>query len=478
MIGAIEKYNITADNIYNWDEKGYLIGQASATKRIMSCEALDSGRIKYASQDGNREFISLLACIRATGTAIPPTLIYKGDSNTLQDTWLEDYGCTIPAHFGISPNGWSCDAIGRNWLTSVFDRYTQNGIRTRRLLIVDGHSSHVNIEFINLCDSLRIIILILPPHSTHRLQPLDVSLFAPLARYYTNGLNELMFNSLGMTSISKRIFWSVFWPAWQAAFSENNILSGFRKTGIWPYNPDITLSKITKPLPIPILDDIQSVKTPITCRAIRRTQRLYYNAPSSILLRKIFKSNEQLASQHSINTHVIQGLTTTLKNERKRRYRGKRLNLTGEESSGPQLYSPSRIAKARELQSQKEADEVQKQQKIADKKALAATKKLQKETDKALKAIAVLQRRKAVADAKAQKAQDKQAQAEAKKAYTTPKKKQSNHIRASIAPSIVARRSYKASNVRESNVAVAVAKEPLLATSRGRRVHRPQRFEI
>ena len=61
-------------------------------------------------------------------------------------------------------------------------------------------------EFILLYNKLRIIILILPLYSIYRLQPLDILLFALLARYYTNGLIELIYNSLGMTLISKRIF--------------------------------------------------------------------------------------------------------------------------------------------------------------------------------------------------------------------------------------------------------------------------------
>ena len=67
-----------------------MIGHASATQRIVSLEALKSGRIKYACEDGSREFISLLACISADGIALPPSLVYKGDSSSLQDTWLED----------------------------------------------------------------------------------------------------------------------------------------------------------------------------------------------------------------------------------------------------------------------------------------------------------------------------------------------------------------------------------------------------
>jgi len=53
LINAIEKYNITADNIYNVDEKGFLIGQASASKRVMTRTAFESGRILGARQDGS-----------------------------------------------------------------------------------------------------------------------------------------------------------------------------------------------------------------------------------------------------------------------------------------------------------------------------------------------------------------------------------------------------------------------------------------
>ena len=90
----------------------------------MSVEALRSGRIQYASEDGSREFISLLAYISADGTSLPPPLIYKGDSGDLQDTWLEDWVSEHQAHFASSPNGWSYNALGLNWLRTVFNHYT------------------------------------------------------------------------------------------------------------------------------------------------------------------------------------------------------------------------------------------------------------------------------------------------------------------------------------------------------------------
>jgi hypothetical protein len=52
LIKAIENYNITAENIYNWDEKALLIGLARTLKRIMAKSMYDSGRIRAAKQDG------------------------------------------------------------------------------------------------------------------------------------------------------------------------------------------------------------------------------------------------------------------------------------------------------------------------------------------------------------------------------------------------------------------------------------------
>ena len=101
------------ENIYNWDEKGFIIGYTNATKRIMSREALRSGRVKNARQDGNREFISLLACICADGTTLPAGLIYQGASYDLQDTWLDDFNSNDEvAYFAASANGWSCNSLG------------------------------------------------------------------------------------------------------------------------------------------------------------------------------------------------------------------------------------------------------------------------------------------------------------------------------------------------------------------------------
>ena len=66
--------------MYNWDEKGFLIGIASELIRIITKKIYDSKKIKGAAQDSSQEFISLLAIIYANGTKILLALIYKGTS--------------------------------------------------------------------------------------------------------------------------------------------------------------------------------------------------------------------------------------------------------------------------------------------------------------------------------------------------------------------------------------------------------------
>src|SRR4051794_25605790 len=126
-------------------------------------------------------------------------------------------------------------------------------------------------KFIDLADRLHILVLIIPPHSIHHLQPLDVGCFSPLATAYTNELNSLMYKSLGMVSLSKRMFWSLFNSAWAASFTEANITSAFAATGIFLYNPSIVLNKIQKPLPKspPKPTTTESpAKTPISCHSV------------------------------------------------------------------------------------------------------------------------------------------------------------------------------------------------------------------
>ena len=70
-----------------------------------------------------------------------------------------------------------------------------------RLLICDGHNSHITGTFIGHCMDHDILLFILPPHSSHLTQPLDVGVFRPLKKYMAKELQPLI--STGITQIQK-----------------------------------------------------------------------------------------------------------------------------------------------------------------------------------------------------------------------------------------------------------------------------------
>ena len=342
---VIEKYRITAENIYNFDEKGFLMGFGRTMKRIMTQEALKLGRIKKLKQDGSREFISILACISAIGKWISPLLIYKGESGDLISTWVDEVKTDSQAHFTISSNGWSNNAIGLVWLKKVFERYTKPTRTTqKRLLIVDGHSSHVNIAFVDWANQHGIILLILPPHTTHRLQPLDVGLFQPLSTYYSIELNTIMNDSVGMISMTKSFFWPLFKRAWDKAFTEANIQSAFHKAGIWPTDSIHIIKAIARPIISSPIKAPGILKAPRSAKSIRYFRIAYEKNPIEDKVKTLFTTMLQLSSQVAVLTHQNKGLHKAIGLQKKKNKKGVWLNLCGQENKDIiNCYSPTTV---------------------------------------------------------------------------------------------------------------------------------------
>lgn len=186
----LDEHQIRAGDTYNMDEKGFAIGVLNKSKRTFSREAFEAKRVTAATQDGNREWVSVLACNCADGSTIPLGIIFASGSGDVQLTWVQDIEAGIyMAHFSTSLTGWTNDDLGLAWLEQVFDRYTRQKARRRwRLLIVDGHGSHITTAWIDYCLSHGILLMVFPPHSTHTLQPLDVVCFSSLAANYSGEL--------------------------------------------------------------------------------------------------------------------------------------------------------------------------------------------------------------------------------------------------------------------------------------------------
>jgi hypothetical protein len=170
----------------------------------------------------------VLACVCASRDSLPLALVYQGSSG-LQSGWVD--GVEIGKHqvfFSNLPTGWSNNEIGLAWLEQVFERSTKKKARRNyQLLILDGHGSHITTNFIDFCNGNQILLAIFSPHATHSLQPLDVVLFAPLLKYYSQELNCHLHRSQGITRVTKHDFFYIFKPAWDATMTQHNILKSF-----------------------------------------------------------------------------------------------------------------------------------------------------------------------------------------------------------------------------------------------------------
>ncbi|KAF1985061.1 DDE-domain-containing protein, partial [Aulographum hederae CBS 113979] len=288
-----------------FDLSRFAIGVLNKARRVFSSQNPPKG----AGQDGNRAWITVIAGICADGSSIPPAIIYQGLG--LQDSWLEDWQPeSQEVYLTATPTRWTNDEIGLSWLSKNFERSTKEKARQGRdwrLLLIDGHGSHLNIPSIKYALDHRIIPAAYPPHSTHRLQPLDASLFSPLAVYYSQNLNNHLHQTQGLSEVTKHDFLRLFWPAYLRAFTKSNILSGWRRTGLLPFDPEEVLRQISTRLDVRKLHDVADTSS----RSAINHLLLECFAGSYIPTehqRKISSTIHQLSTQVTILTSQISGL--------------------------------------------------------------------------------------------------------------------------------------------------------------------------
>ena len=165
--------------IYNMDESGMPLDHKppkvvvpKGTKKV------------HCRTSGNKSQITILACGNAAGNMIPPMVIFDG--KRLNPEWTK--GEVPNTLYGMSEKGWSDMELFHYWLLNLFIPYIPP---TRPvLLLLDGHSSHYEPDTIHTAKKEGIIILCLPPHTTHVSQPLDVSFFRPLKAYWSDACHR------------------------------------------------------------------------------------------------------------------------------------------------------------------------------------------------------------------------------------------------------------------------------------------------
>lgn len=217
-------YEYEAHQIWNMDETGF---STVPTKigRVVSRRGIRHVGSVAAQERGT--LVTMAACINAAGTALPPFWVFPRQK--MRSIFLEH-----------ASEGSAGAANGSGWMKQSefllfmqhFIKYTGASSERPQLLIVDNHDSHLSINAIDLAKENGITMLSFPPHCSHKLQPLDVSVFGPLKACYKKQCGVWTKNHVGRVLEIHHIPEIVAQKeCMDAAFTPSNIKAGFRATG-------------------------------------------------------------------------------------------------------------------------------------------------------------------------------------------------------------------------------------------------------
>lgn len=225
-----QKYSFPANNIYNADESGL---STVPTKLPKVISPVGNKRVsKVVSTERGRN-ITIICCMSATGLYVPPFLIFP--RKRMRAELLEN---APPGSVGYgSDNGWVNTELFLAFLQH-FAKHVKPTAETPVLLLVDNHSSHITLLAINFCRDNNIIMLGFPPHTTHRLQPLDVAFFGPLKTFFSQASDNFSVSHPGQ-GITDYNIGELLSTAYFKAATVGNAVKGFRACGIEPFNPQV-----------------------------------------------------------------------------------------------------------------------------------------------------------------------------------------------------------------------------------------------
>ena len=222
--------------VYNADETGVTI----VHKPSKVVAELGRRNVYCVTSAERGKTHTVLSCVSASGHVLPPCIVYPR-KRKVPDNFRE--GAVPGTLFAHSDSGWmNCD-IYLEW----FEFFLRN-IPPKRpvVLIQDGHASHMSIKLIELARANDIHLLCLPAHTTHILQPLDVGVFKPFKTYFSKACTSYLAKHPGRV-ITNDMIASLVATTWADTFSPNNIMGGFRKTGVFPINPGVIDDKMLSP---------------------------------------------------------------------------------------------------------------------------------------------------------------------------------------------------------------------------------------
>ncbi|XP_074035914.1 uncharacterized protein [Leptinotarsa decemlineata] len=213
-------------SIYNIDETG--VTTVLKTVRIVSTKGKKQVSQTVSAERG--ELTTFVGIINTLGIALPPVYVFPRIRKP------DDYLINAPTSSVALGNssGWM---IGDLFLCVLehIRNHTHCSIENKILLLLDNHESHTTVKAINFCRDNGIVMLSFPPHTSHKLQPLDVGVYGPFKSFCSVAFNDWMTSNPGKT-ITMREIVHLTKIAFQNAFTQKNITKSFEKPGLWPLN--------------------------------------------------------------------------------------------------------------------------------------------------------------------------------------------------------------------------------------------------
>ena len=225
---AMDKYEFTPDRIFNLDESS--LTTVMKPVRVI-CEKGKPVASQISRERGSS--MTFVGIISAAGSFIPPVFVIP--RKRVDERFMSE---TIDGSKGIyHSNGWMNGEIFLETLQHI-QRKTYCSVDNKICLIMDNAECHMNIHAVEYAIENGIVIVTLPPHTTAKLQPLDVGVFGPF-KTHMRAEEDSFHRRNPNKPITEHMLPQLASKAWIKACTPSNVLSAFRATGIWPTNRDI-----------------------------------------------------------------------------------------------------------------------------------------------------------------------------------------------------------------------------------------------
>lgn len=228
-LNAVLKPEHNPFRIWNMDETGFSTVPSKIGKVISLRGLKKVGQI--CSQERGT-MVTMALAVSAAGNSIPPMFLFP--RKNFQSYFMDD--ATPNALGKANDSGWMCKPEFVQFLDH-FIEFTNASESNPQILLIDNHSSHLSIEAIDKAAEKSITLLSFPPHCSHKLQPLDVSVYGPVKAYYKSICTTWQKNNVGKI-LEIRHIPSLVRQTLDLALTPSNVKAGFVATGICPYNPD------------------------------------------------------------------------------------------------------------------------------------------------------------------------------------------------------------------------------------------------